>query len=94
MSVYHRMEEERDALEKKVEELERKVALLLPCWIKATEERDDLMAALREAVDILEEIEAQGVLLGSDTEQPSSLYTLGRITALFGRCKNLPLGGE
>jgi hypothetical protein len=45
MSAYTRMEEERDALEEKVEELERRVALLLPCWIKATEERDALMAA-------------------------------------------------
>jgi len=56
-------------------------------------ENADLLAALREAVSILEEIEAQGVLLGSETEPPS-LHTLGRISALFERCKNHPLGGE
>ena len=61
---------------------------------KLEEVLQDLQAALREAVSILEEIEAQGVLLGSETEQPPSLYTLGRITALLGRCKNHSLGGE
>lgn len=48
-----------------------------------------LVAALDEAVGILEEIKAQGVLLGSETEPPS-LYTLGRITALLATLR----GGE
>jgi hypothetical protein len=51
MSVYHRMEEERDALEEKVAELERTVRDREADVYKVIGENADLLAALEEILE-------------------------------------------
>ena len=55
MSAFHTMKDERDALEEKVEELEREVRLMRQQYFRRLEERDALQAEKADLLTALEQ---------------------------------------
>jgi len=55
MSAFYRVESERDALEDRVEELERENRLLRKQYDRRVEERDDLMAGMKSLLALFSE---------------------------------------
>ena len=64
MSAFHTMKDERDALEEKVEELERENRLMRQQYDRRVEERDLMTAELRESVKDLLDLTEYGDIDG------------------------------